>query len=245
MKDKISIVTVTYNCEKLLRDTIDSVIEQTYENFEYVIVDGASNDNTLKIIGEYNKFIDVFISEPDHGIYDAMNKALGLVSGDWVIFMNAGDTFCNQNVLAECFSNDYKDTAVVFGSWYAKINGNIELRDCNKPFYENKSKIRSMGFSHQSVFVRTKWARSFPFDTSFKLCADYNMIYTIFSNGGKFYNTHLPICIYDGDNGLSQNNRILQYKEYGKVLGIENTTYFKLKYSFFILKQWIKKVIKH
>lgn len=245
MKDKISVVTVTYNCDGILRETIESILEQTYDNIEYVIVDGASKDNTLNIINCYKGKIDVIISEPDKGIYDAMNKALKLISGDWVIFMNAGDKFFNKNVIADCFSKDYKEFAVVFGSWYSKKNGKLSLRDCNRPFYENKSKVRSMGFSHQSVFVRTNWARKFPFDTNFRLCADYNMIFTIYNNGGKFFNTHLPICVYDSEQGASQSNRQLQYKEYGKILGIEDSLYFKAKYSYIVFKNWIKKYINY
>lgn len=243
MSDKISVVTVTYNCEGIIRETIESVLKQIYENLEYIIVDGASKDKTLDIANEYKSQISKIVSEPDKGIYDAMNKALKIASGDWIIFMNAGDVFYNPQVIADCFKDSHSDCAAVFGSWYRKRKSEMLLCDCNKPFYENSSKFKTMGFSHQSVFVKLDWAKRFPFDLSFKLCADYNMIYQIYQNGGKFYNTHLPICIFDATEGASQKYRVLQYKEHGRVLGIENTIYFKIRYAYFKFKQDVKRII--
>ena len=88
---KFSIITVTYNAEKVLEDTIQSVISQTYHHVEYIIVDGASKDGTLSIIDRYRSRITTVVSEPDKGLYDAMNKAISLASGDYLCFLNAGD----------------------------------------------------------------------------------------------------------------------------------------------------------
>ena len=87
---KFSIITVTYNAEKVLEDTIQSVISQTYHHVEYIIVDGASKDGTLSIIDRYRSRITTVVSEPDKGLYDAMNKAISLASGDYLCFLNAG-----------------------------------------------------------------------------------------------------------------------------------------------------------
>ena len=243
MNEKITVVTVTYNCEGIIRETIDSVLKQSYHNIEYIIVDGASKDKTLDIVKEYKDRITKFVSEPDKGIYDAMNKAIKIATGDWIIFMNAGDVFCDNDVVTNCFSNNKQKYAVIFGSWYRKYGDKIELRDCNNPFYENKSRFKSMGFSHQSVFVKTDWARKYPFDLSYKLCADYNMIYQIYLNGGDFYNTHIPICIFDATDGTTQQNKLLQFKEHGRVLGIDKTLYFKCKYLEFKIKLFVKKLL--
>ena len=240
---KISVVTVSYNCKCIISSTIESVLKQSYPNIEYIIIDGQSTDGTLNVVASYSSKITKVISEPDKGIYDAMNKALKIASGDWIIFMNAGDVFCDNNVISKCFADKKSDYAVVFGSWYRKSKDTIVLRDCDKPFYENKSRFKSMGFSHQSVFVRTDWARKFPFDLSYKLCADYNMIYSIYQNGGMFYNTHIPICIFDATDGATQKHKLLQFKEHGRILGIDKTLYFKLKYLAFLFKLNIKKLI--
>ena len=90
---KFSIITVTYNAEKVLEDTIQSVISQTYHHIEYIIVDGASKDGTISIINRYRPHIHTVVSEPDKGLYDAMNKGIALASGDYLCFLNAGDCF--------------------------------------------------------------------------------------------------------------------------------------------------------
>lgn len=99
----LSIITVTYNCEQSIERTIKSVISQTYKDIEYIIVDGKSVDNTLKIIDGFSHSISCVVSEPDRGIYDAMNKAVKLAHGEWIIFMNSGDVFCDENVLKNIF----------------------------------------------------------------------------------------------------------------------------------------------
>lgn len=106
-KPLISIITVVYNGEKYLEETIQSVINQTYDNVEYIIIDGGSTDGTLNIIRKYEHIIDYWISEKDNGIYDAMNKGLHLASGEWINFMNAGDTFWKSDSISSILSGKY------------------------------------------------------------------------------------------------------------------------------------------
>ena len=107
-KLKITVVTVCYNAGGVIEQTMRSVLNQSYSNIEYIIVDGASRDNTLdvvnKVSAEYPQANIVIKSEPDHGIYDAMNKGIGLATGDWINFMNAGDQFVSADTLAKVFS---------------------------------------------------------------------------------------------------------------------------------------------
>lgn len=100
----ISIITVTYNCVDVIEKTINSVLTQTYSNKEFIIVDGGSTDGTLDVIRKYQDEIDIFVSEPDNGVYDAMNKGIALAHGKWVNMMNAGDIFASQEVLTLIFS---------------------------------------------------------------------------------------------------------------------------------------------
>ncbi len=99
MIPKISVVTVCYNAESAIENTILSVINQTYTSVEYIIVDGASKDSTMDIVNKYRDKISVIVSEPDKGIYDAMNKGIKLATGDWICFMNAGDSYVNENTI--------------------------------------------------------------------------------------------------------------------------------------------------
>lgn len=96
---KFSIITVTYNAENVLEDTIQSVITQTYKNVEYIIVDGKSTDKTMEIVGRYKEHIHTVVSERDKGLYDAMNKGIALATGDYVCFLNAGDELHEDDTL--------------------------------------------------------------------------------------------------------------------------------------------------
>lgn len=106
---KISIITICYNVESSIERTILSVVNQTFKDYEYIIVDGASKDNTLEVVNKYKEKIDIIISEPDRGVYDAMNKGIKMASGEWLIMMNAGDYFADNNVLEKVFNRQIPD----------------------------------------------------------------------------------------------------------------------------------------
>lgn len=241
---KVTVVTVTYNCADSIEKTIKSVIEQEYVNIEYIIVDGMSKDSTLEIVEKYRDKIARIVSEKDEGIYDAMNKAISFASGDWILFMNSGDTFVDSHVVEKCFSCNLDDYAAVYGSWYSVRNNQLVHIPCNMPFWKSTKRYKGMGFSHQSVFVKLEWARKYKFDLSYKCCADYNMIYSIFKDGGRFFCANIPIAIYDGIGGFSDKHRTLQRKEHARILGIENTIYFILFNMKEELKSKIKKISK-
>ncbi len=176
MKIKVSIVTVTYNCENIVEDTILSIINQDYNNVEWIVVDGQSTDSTLQIFDKYKSNISKIISEPDKGIYDAMNKGIDLVTGDYVHFMNAGDVFVNNQILSTIFNNEENNSMdVIFGDAIAQFNGFNKIFKGEMP---NRSDI--MNFNHQAVFVRTKWMKKIKFDLKFKICADRNFFTKLF-----------------------------------------------------------------
>ena len=112
----ISLITVTFNAEQLLAQTWQSAMNQTYQNFELILVDGGSKDNTLQIAKQFKNKIGTLISEPDKGIYDAMNKGIKAAKGEWVYFLNAGDSFYNNEVLESIFENkNLEDFELIYG----------------------------------------------------------------------------------------------------------------------------------
>lgn len=201
-----TIVTVCYNAAGCIRHTIKSVLSQQRNLFEYIIIDGASKDNTLSIINEFREQIDIVVSEPDNGVYDAMNKAISLAHGEYINFMNAGDFFVNSHILQDIASRiDGKRPDVVFGHEIEKLDG-VYYQIEAAPFYEPPYIKHSMGFNHQSCFVKTLTAKQFPFDLKYKLAADYNMIMTIYRNKGSFQKIDVAVSYFDV-SGLSSSHK--------------------------------------
>jgi glycosyltransferase involved in cell wall biosynthesis len=172
MQPKISIITITFNAQQYLEDTIKSVISQTYPHIEYLIVDGQSTDGTLAIIGKYTRHITQWISEPDNGIADAMNKGLTLSTGDFILFLHADDYLLHEHSIAEAVQlmqgNFYIFAFSVFfktkqGGFYAKpwpLNGYTRLKE---------------PFRHQGAFCHRKLFEEIGiFDTCFKIGMDYD-----------------------------------------------------------------------
>lgn len=177
----ITVVTVTYNAENYLEETIESIINQTYKNIEYIIIDGASSDKTVNIIKKYEKHISYWVSEVDNGIYDAMNKAIDVANGEWINFMNAGDSFADKNIIEKVIENSY-NADVICGNLYYVTNYKKEYIKVPglKKAYE------CMFCNHQAMFVKTSLMKKYKFDTSFKIAGDYDLTLKLYSKGYNF-----------------------------------------------------------
>lgn len=242
--DKISVITVTYNCVDLIEGTILSVLKQDYPFIEFIIIDGASNDGTIEILYKYREKIDYFLSEPDKGIYDAMNKGLSKSTGDWVFFLNAGDVFYSNSILTEVFKNSTDNSNAYYGDIYYKKQEGLKLSKGNRPFWAPNHNYLSMGFSHQGVVIRSSLAKEFKFDLSYKCCADFKMIYSIYKKYGNFKYIDMPFSIVEGRTGFSANNRSIQRYEEAQILGIDQTIGFILYDKYLKLKRAVKQIIK-
>lgn len=133
---KLSIITITYNAEKFLKRTIESILAQSNQDFEYIIIDGKSKDSTLEIAKAYSERVNLLVSEPDNGLYDAMNKGLRLAKGDFVWFMNAGDEINDSEVVAKFIQSLAETNADVFygDTYFVEENGTIQgLRSAITP----------------------------------------------------------------------------------------------------------------
>ncbi len=163
----ISVVVVTYNCGNIVRETIESFANQTYRNKELVIIDGASDKDTLSILNDYKDVIDVFISEPDKGIYDAMNKGLKCASGDFLIFMGSDDHFVSYDTLERVVSHIKDVSTVYYGDIWRPLNNDIY---CGK-FYKYKLAVKNI--SHQAIFYPKTVYKEKEYNVEYKLNADY------------------------------------------------------------------------
>lgn len=128
MKPSISIVTVVFNDVQEIVETLDSVLAQSYENFQYIVIDGDSSDGTQGVLKSYSDRIDIYVSEPDEGVYDAMNKAVLLATGEYLLFMNCGDHFFNETALENAVSEMTSSSLpqVFFGQWIRRENSGVE-----------------------------------------------------------------------------------------------------------------------
>lgn len=201
----ISIVTISYNAVAEIEKTILSVINQSYINTEYIIVDGGSSDGTIDIIKKYETNNIQWISEPDKGRYDAMNKGIKKAKGEWIIFMNSGDVFHDNNVLEKIFfQQDYRNNvAIVYGNTDLYNKDKYISAYKKKPFYKSIMPYRTgMGICHQSIFMRTYLAKKLMFNLRYLISADFDMVYKIYKMG--FEIVHVPVTVANFDiNGIS------------------------------------------
>ena len=192
----VTIITVCRNHAKELEKTIQSVENQTWQKKEYIVIDGASTDETLEVIQQHGDSITQWISEPDQGIYDAMNKGIRLAQGQWVIFMNAGDTFASTDTLQRVFQES-QEADVIYGDvikWE-------HVKKAEPPHNANR-----MFFCHQSAFVKTSCLREFPFDTRHRMSADFKQIKQLYLSGKSFRQLDFPVAVFD-TQGVSNTSR--------------------------------------
>lgn len=250
--DKVSVVTVCYNAKDEIVPTIQSVLSQDYKNIEYVLVDGASKDGTVDILEKYRKEAGKHpniewkqVSEPDKGIYDAMNKGTALATGEWIIFMNAGDCFVKNTTVANMFSDDHKGYDGIFGDTIRVKNSKrlyVEGRDL-----ENIKDEIPLPFCHQSVFVRKSRLIEHPYNLKYKQAGDYNLFCELYLEGCKFVHVKEPVSLY-AMGGISEINNIRHLKEKIEIrerLGLEH--YSDLKKIYMVnrlrLRRSVKKII--
>ena len=192
----VTIITVCRNHAQELERTIRSVESQTWQEKEYLVIDGASTDETPNVIKAHEASITRWVSEPDQGIYDAMNKGVKMAQGEWVIFMNAGDTFASDNTLQRVFGSP-QDADVIYGD---VIKGELVKKA------EAPRNAHRMFYCHQSAFVRTRCLREFPFDIRHRMSADFKQVKQLYLSGKTFRQLDFPVANFD-IQGVSNRNR--------------------------------------
>ena len=205
-----SVITITYNAEKVLEDTIQSVISQTYHHVEYIIVDGASTDRTMDIVQRYRTRIHKVVSEPDKGLYDAMNKGMELATGDYLCFLNAGDCFHEDDTLQRIvhslpshFLPDviYGNTAVVDIERHF-----LHMRRLTPPEHLNWKSFRmGMRVCHQAFLAKRTLAG--PYDLRYRFSSDFDWCIRVMKKAHTLHNTHLVVIDYLEEGITTRNHR--------------------------------------
>lgn len=220
-KPLITVVTVVFNGEKFLEETILSVINQTYDNVEYIIIDGGSTDGTLDIIKKYEHAIDYWVSEKDKGIYDAMNKGIDLASGEWINFMNSGDRFFESNTLNVVNFN--VDCKLIYGDSLCVLDEKEWIQD-----QENRHLKKIHSIIHQSMFY-AKSSFNEKFNSDYKVMADFDHFLSVMmSCVDCICYQKVVVCVYDR-SGYSSMPIWKYFKEYYSIV------YFRLNFSYIVM----------
>ncbi|MCT7528311.1 glycosyltransferase [Aliarcobacter cryaerophilus] len=202
----ISIITVTYNVEETLENTIKSVLTQKYPNIEIVIIDGKSTDGTVEIIKKYESKIHFWISEPDLGIYDAMNKGIERITGEWCLFLNAGDILVKETTLKEVIKQKDSLSKIICGSSYI-VQPLTQVETLRKPNGLNNILNPEMPCIHQSTLINTEVMRKFQYEINYKIASDYDFFLRAYLNGVSFQFISIPISKF-ALGGINQQERV-------------------------------------
>lgn len=208
---KLSIITVNYNDREGLKKTIQSVICQTFTDFEYIIIDGGSTDGSFDVIKQYEEQISYWVSERDKGIYNAMNKAIDVAKGEYCIFMNAGDSFCSSTTIAEVFA---------LGCIEDIICGNTITVEQRKRAPEEITfrYLFSNALCHQSVFIKTSLMAKYKYDEKYRIVSDRKFfLQALILDNCSYKSVQIDIVNYD-ITGFSAENPVQSRLEYDSVL---------------------------
>jgi glycosyltransferase involved in cell wall biosynthesis len=243
----LSVITVVYNNFNHIEDTILNVLKlKENTSLEYIIVDGGSTDGTIDVIEKYRNEISCFISEPDKGIYDAMNKGIDLAKGEWLIFMNSGDLFynnTNQFLNLNFLDNEnVKEYDIIYGNTLTKNGGKIvEVPKLNiRPSYFFLDTI-----CHQSVFFNKKIFNNVGYyNLDYKIISDRDLLFRVAKSNGKFHHVDHIISVWD-EEGFSKEN-ISLFRLEDLLFIQQNFRLLERNYLFFKrrFKSALKKILK-
>ncbi|MCL1073894.1 glycosyltransferase family 2 protein [Shewanella dokdonensis] len=242
---KISIITVVYNAPEDLIATIESVRIQKFKDFEYIVIDGGSIDNTVNVIEDNKNIIDYWVSERDFGIYDAMNKGINVSSGNILCFMNAGDKFYDENTLTIIYNRlvvekDLSNT-ILYGNHVVSKKGVLFPKNASVKYQEL---WKGMIFCHQSSFVSRGLMEKYKFDKFLKIGADFKFFLQVKDSANFIYMDSFFSIVSSG--GVSDNRRIKSVIERRNILSQLNmlTVSRNIYYYIEILNQFVKLTIK-
>ena len=200
---KISIITINYNNQSGLQRTIDSVTSQSFSDIEWIVIDGGSTDGSRELIEKYKEHFDYWVSEPDGGIYQAMNKGIEHASGDWLLFLNSGDWLFDNNVLSKVFETQH-NADILYGDvmyhWPDARGKQLEQKPDSLSLYY----FYTDTLCHQATFYKSEIFNTHRYNENYRICSDWALYIQLLTEGYKFL--HLPICITNfPQDGISTN----------------------------------------
>ena len=240
---KISIITISFNSEKTIRETIESVLSQDYPEIEYIIIDGASNDHTLDIIGEYGNRIAKVVTEKDNGICDAFNKGISYSSGEIIGIINSDDMLL-PGAVSHLVSVIKPETEILYGHGRRLFNdGHTE------PYLagDYRKLTRQMTLVHPATFIRrTAYDKYGLFDLKYKGCMDRELLLRMYKSGAVFQKDDFEYAIYrmGGFSDVQFKNVISREREEISIKYGQNPLLVKMHSALLNTKYWIKKTIR-
>lgn len=209
----LSIITVCFCAREELRATLENVLIQTWKHFEYLVIDGDSGDGTKELLEKASLQFEKaeipfrFVSEPDQGIYDAMNKGTLMAGGNWLLFLNAGDLLADSHVLEHIFREPSKGQ-ILYGDTVCIYQNNQKLY----PALPLTHLPYEMAFCHQSAFIRRELLLEHPYDITYRVCADHHFFLSMYLQNKIFDYRSLPVSIYE-ISGYSDTNKWISHQE--------------------------------
>ncbi|WP_440915376.1 glycosyltransferase family 2 protein [Candidatus Pelagibacter sp.] len=217
---KVTIITVCYNSEKTIEKTIKSVLSQNYKDYEYIIIDGGSTDNTINIVNKYKKKIDIFKSEKDRGIYDAINKGINHSTGSIISILHSDDVFCDKltiNKVISNFKSNQKIDCLIGNTVITKKNSKKKLRKYNANFFKNW--MLYLGFSppHPSTFFKQKIYKKYGlYNNKYTIAGDFEFFVRVFLKkklSFKIINENFVLMKTGGKSSNSFRSNLIASKE--------------------------------
>lgn len=241
---QISIITATFNCEDTIEQSILSVLSQDYENIEYIVIDGGSTDRTLDYIRQYSNKISYWVSEPDKGLYDALNKGIQVASGDWIGLLNSGDIFHSNHTISDLFVETISPfVGVIYGD-SVLVDGKNEIY---KRAMASKSSRIPPDYRHGASFVKAEIHKQFLFDLAqsrrFSYGLDYLHICTLYQKSIPFLYRNVVVIDYLQE-GLSNHPWKNKYIRALAESGGEYNTFFFMRLISYLYNSLINKIRK-
>ena len=200
---KLSIITINFNNRHGLQKTIDSVVSQTFRDFEWIVIDGGSTDGSKELIEQHAEHITYWVSEPDNGVYQAMNKGIAMATGDYIHFLNSGDCYVSDSIVKQFISNDFQDDIIYGNAIFVDETGR-EVGQQIPPEHINLSYFWSNNLNHQSVFYHRRCFENYMFNEHNRVLSDKESYMYLLYHGYTFKKWNKDVVYYD-NGGISSN----------------------------------------